>query len=146
MTKALYERLVAHVNRKSWWHVPPVDPDAYRKRGKFLAVSFEAAEFYGRPLDEPQKVTISRPLVGDEKRIARMLRIPPQCDGMTLKQIAAHDAKWRNAALKKGFDAILLMSPMCFAEWKTTGKIPRSLELNILDVGVSGGDSSRRTQ
>src|SRR6266478_4219540 len=143
MNKALYERLVSHVNRKNWWHVPPVDPDAYRKRGKFLASSFAEDEFYGRPLDEPQKVTIAKPLVGDEKRIARVLRIPPQYDGMTLKQSAAHDAKWRNAALRKGFDAILLMSPKCFAEWKATGKIPRSLELNVLD---GGEDSSRRTK
>jgi hypothetical protein len=146
MKKALYNRLVSHVNRKNWWHVPPVDSDAYKKRGKFLASRFEAAEFYGRPRDEPQKVRIERPLVGDEKRIARVLGIPPQYDGMTLKQIAAHDAKWRNAALKKGFDAILLMAPKCYAEWKAVGKIPRSLELNILNVGVSGGDSFRRTQ
>jgi hypothetical protein len=144
MKKALYDRLVAHLNRKNWWHVPPVDSDAYKKRGKFLASSFEAAEFYGRPLDEPQKVTISRPIVGDERTIARVLRIPPQYEGMTLEQIAVHDAKWRNAALKKGFDAILLMAPKCFAEWKAVGKIPRSLELNVLDGG--GKDSSRRTE
>ncbi len=129
-----YERLVAFVNRKNWWHVPPVDPDAYRKRGMFLASSFEAAEFYGRPLDEPQKVTIGKPIVGDERSIARVLGIPPQHEGMTLKQIATHDAVWRNAALKKGFDAIVLMAPKCFAEWKTSGKIPRSLELNILKI------------
>ena len=134
MKKALYDKLVARVNRKNWWHVPPVDPDAYKKRGKFFSVSFAAAEFWGRPLDEPERVTISKPLVGDEKRIAKILGIPPQHDDMTLKQIAAHDAKWRNAALKKGFDAIVLMSPKCFAEWKTSGKIPRSLELNILNV------------
>jgi hypothetical protein len=146
MKKALYHRLVSHVNRKNWWHVPPVDSDAYKKRGKFLASSFEAAEFYGRPLDEPHKARIEKPLVGDEKRIARVLGIRPQCDGMTLKQIAAHDAKWRNAALRKGYDAILLMSPKCFAEWKATGKVPRSLELNILSVSTGGGDSSRRTQ
>ena len=126
------EKLVAHVNRKNWWHVPPVDRNAYIKRGKFLASSFEAAEFYGRPLDDPQKVTIAKPLVGDERRIPKVLRIPPQYDGMTLKQIAAHDALWRNAAVKKGFDAILLMAPKCFSEFKSTGKIPRSLELNIL--------------
>ncbi len=53
---------------------------------------------------------------------------------MTLKQIATHDALWRNAALKKGFDAIVLMAPKCFAEWKAGGKIPRSLELNILKI------------
>lgn len=128
------EKLVAHVNRKNWWHVPPVDPGAYRKRGKFLASSFEAAEFYGRPLDEPQKVIVAKPLIGDEHRISKVLCIPPQYDGMTLRQIAAHDALWRNAALKKGFDSILLMAPKCFAEFKASGKIPRSLELNIVRV------------
>jgi hypothetical protein len=44
MKKALRERLIAHVNRKQWWHVPPVDPNAYKKRGKFLASSFVEAE------------------------------------------------------------------------------------------------------
>lgn len=136
MNKAFYSKLVAHVNRKKWWHVLPVDRDAYKKRGKFYSVSFAAAEFWGRPLDDPEKVKISKPLVGDEKRIARALDIPPQHHGMSLEQIAAHDALWRNAALKKGFDAIVLMSPSCFTEWKMTGRIPRSLELNVLDVGI----------
>jgi hypothetical protein len=138
MNKARHERLIAHLNRKNWWHVPPIDPGAYKKRGKFLASSYEAAEFYGRPLNEPHKVAISKPLVGDEKRIARVLRIPPQYEGMTLKEIAAHDAKWRNAALKKGFDAIVLMAPTTFSKWKMTGKIPRSIELNILKFSQTG--------
>ncbi|MGB2677579.1 MAG: hypothetical protein WAN12_10910 [Candidatus Acidiferrum sp.] len=146
MRKEFYDRLIAHVNRKQWWHVPPVDPDAYKKRGKFFSVSFAAAEFWGRPLDEPERVAISKPLVGDEQKIARVLGIPPQRDGMSLKEIAAHDTKWRNAALKKGFDAILLMSPTCYAEWKAVGKIPRSLELNILNVSATGEDSSRRKE
>ena len=117
MKKAFYERLVAHVNRKQWWHVPPVDPDAYNKRGKFYSVSFAAAEFWGRPLDDPERAKIAKPLVGDDETLARVLGIPPQHDGMSLKRIATHDAKWRNAALKKGFDAIVLMSPKCFGEW-----------------------------
>lgn len=66
MNRPFYEKLVAHVNRKNWWHVPPQDPKAYRKRGKFLASTYREAEFWGRPLDEPQKASISRPLVGDE--------------------------------------------------------------------------------
>jgi hypothetical protein len=139
MKKAVYDRLVAHVNRKQWWHVPPADPDAYKKRGKFFSVSFAAAEFWGRPLDEPERVTISKPVIGDEKRIAKILGVPPQREGMSLEQIAAHDARWRNAALKKGFDAIVLMAPKCFVEWKKTGKIPRSIELNILNVTESRG-------
>src|SRR6266478_6231425 len=121
---AHFEKLIAFVNRKSWWHVPPVGPKAYSKRGKFLASSFGEAEFWGRPLDEPQKVSIAKPLIGDERTISKVLRIPSQRDDMTLKQIAAHDALWRNAALKKGFDAILLMAPNCFVEFEASGKIP----------------------
>ena len=135
MRKEFYDRLVAHINRKQWWHVPPVERDAYEKRGKFFSSSFAEAEFWGRPLDKPQKVTIKKPLVGDERRIARVLAIPAQQDGMTLEQIAAHDARWRNAALTKGYDAIVLMTPKCFLEWKTNGKMPRSLELNVLKAG-----------
>jgi hypothetical protein len=44
-SKALYDTLIAYVNKKQWWHVPPADPDAYKKRGKFYSVSFAAAEF-----------------------------------------------------------------------------------------------------
>jgi hypothetical protein len=47
---SVINRIVAHVNRKAWWHVPPQDPMAYSKRGKFFASSFAEAEFYGRPL------------------------------------------------------------------------------------------------
>lgn len=149
MNKVLYDKLIAYVNRKSWWHLPPMDSKAYAKRGKFLASTYSEAQFYGlfgagRPLE--QRVKIAKPLVGDEKKITRVLGIPPQYDGMSIEQIAAHDAKWRNAALRKGFDAILLMSPKCYTEWKAVGKIPRSLELNILNVSVDGGDSLRRTQ
>jgi hypothetical protein len=133
------ERLIAFVNRKNWWHVPPVNPKAYSKRGKFLASSFGEAEFWGRPLDKPQKVIVAKPLIGDERTISRVLRIPPQHDDMTLKQIAAHDALWRNAAVKKGFDSIVLMAPKCFSEWKMRGKIPRSTELNILEPPAIGG-------
>jgi hypothetical protein len=137
MRVAFYKRLITHINRKQWWHVPPVGQDAYQKRGKFFSSSFAEAEFWGRPLDEPQKVTVKKPLVGDERRISRVLGIPAQHDGMTLEEIAAHDARWRNAAITKGYDAIVLMTPKCFLEWKTKGKMPRNLELNVLRVGRS---------
>src|ERR1700674_5320366 len=68
-----FEKLVAHINRKEWWHVRPRNPSAYSKRGKFLASSFREAEFWGRPLDEPQRVTVAHPLVGDEGVIERKL-------------------------------------------------------------------------
>jgi len=129
---SVINRIVAHVNRKAWWHVPPQDPMAYSKRGKFFASSFSEAEFYGRPLDAPQRVVIAKPLVGDEQAIAKVLGIPPQHSGMSLEEIAAHDVLWRNAALAKGFDSIVLMTPKAFARITSDGKLPRSLELNLL--------------
>ncbi|MGO9271727.1 MAG: hypothetical protein ACLQOO_15930 [Terriglobia bacterium] len=60
------EKLIAHLSRREWWHCPPQDPKAYQKRGKFLASSFREAEFWGRPLDESQQVTISNPPIDDE--------------------------------------------------------------------------------
>jgi hypothetical protein len=126
------DRVIARVNRKNWWHVPPQDPEAYSKRGKFFASSFSEAEFYGRPLDIPQRVVITNPLVGDEEAIGDVLGIPPQREGMGLEEIAAHDALWKSTALAKGFDSIVLMTPKAFAQFKSDGKLPRSLELNLL--------------
>jgi hypothetical protein len=125
--------LVANVNRKRWWHVPPRDSEAYRKRGKFLASTFEEAEFWGRPLDEPQKATIARPLVGDEAAIEEELfgrRISR--DDIGLEGRWKLDAKMRRAALARGYDSIVLMTPAAFARFTSSGKVPRSLELNIL--------------
>lgn len=50
------EKLLARINRKDWWHVPPANPAAYGQRGKFLASTFQEAEFWGRPLDTPIRV------------------------------------------------------------------------------------------
>jgi hypothetical protein len=97
--------------------VPPQDPTAYRKRGKFFASSFAEAQFYGRPLDTPERVVIAKPLIGDEQSISKVLGIPSQREGMSLEDIAAHDTLWRNAALAMGFDAIVLMTPKAFSEF-----------------------------
>jgi hypothetical protein len=131
----LYQKVVAHINRKSWWHVTPVDPNAYKKRGKFLASSFAEAEFWGKPLREALRVNVAAPLVGDEATIERKLfgkRV--STEGMTIEQRFALDARMKNVAAAKGFDSILLMAPSTYARFKSTGKIPRSLELNIHQV------------
>ncbi len=128
-----YQRLIAFVNRKDWWHVPPRDPNVYRKRGKFLASSFSEAEFWGRPLDDPQKVAIARPLVGDEETIEKALfdrRV--SSEDFSIDDRWRLDAKMRRAALAWGYDSILLMTPQAFAKFKSAGQIPRSLELNLL--------------
>ena len=135
-----FQKLIKHVNRKDWWHVPPQDPAAYIKRGKFLASSFSEAEFWGRPLDEPQRVAITRPLVGDEESIEKELfgrRVSRE--DIAVKERWALDAKMRRAALAKGFDSIVLMAPKAFAQFRASGKLPRSIELNILNLGNSSG-------
>ena len=128
-----FENLVAHINRKEWWHVRPRDPRAYSKRGKFLASSFREAEFWGRPLDEPQRVAVSKPLVGDEETIEKKLfgrRV--SSEDIDLEQRWKLDAKIKRVALGKVYDSVVLMAPKAFAEFKLSGKLPRSLELNLL--------------
>jgi len=148
MKEEFYQKTIAHVNRKNWWHVPPRDPSAYRKRGKFLASSFKEAEFWGRPLDEPQKVAIFRPLIGDEQTIEKNLfgqRL--SSEGMTMDARWKVDAKIKKAALTQGYDAVLLMTSKAFTELKTKGKMPRSSELNVFkQVHLKSSSDRKRTQ
>ena len=129
------QRLIKHVNRKDWWHVEPADPSTYEKRGKFLASSFEEAEFYGRPGDVPATVTIASPVVGDndtiERKLIRRVESHPE---ISVRNRFALDAKLRRAALRKGHDSIVLMSKTGFQKFNRKGEIPRSLELNIVDL------------
>ncbi|HEY6250745.1 MAG TPA: hypothetical protein VI685_12360 [Candidatus Angelobacter sp.] len=128
-------KLIKHVNAKDWWHVKPIDLKAYEKRGKFLASSFGDAEFYGRPNDVPEKVTIKSPLIGDNDIIERELigRVESYPE-ITVRKRLALDARLRRAALQKGYDSIVLMSEIGFQKFRKEGKIPRSLELNIVDL------------
>ena len=135
----LVEKLAAHVNRKEWWHVPPRDPSAYDKRGKFFASSFREAEFWGRPLDEPQRVTIGKPLIGDEATIEeKLLGRRVSSDDIAMEDRWALDARLKRAAIAKGFDSIVLMTSKAFKELKSKGKLPRSIELNVLHAGSVG--------
>jgi len=135
--KEFLQRMISHINRKAWWHVPPVDPEAYRKRGKFFASTFAEAEFYGRPLDEPERPQVIKPLVGSERAVCRVLfgeviHFPSDRDKDILKKRFALDARIKKTALVQGYDSIVIMHPACYTEFKRTGKIPRMLELNVL--------------
>jgi hypothetical protein len=131
--QAYIETLIAHVNRKRWWHVPPTDTAAYKKRGKFYASSFREAEFYGRPNDVPERVTITKPFVGDNRSIEReLLGKIKSYDGITIREIATIDAQLRRAALKKGFDSIILLNEKGLRSFRQDGTIPSSIELNVL--------------
>jgi len=101
----------------------------------FLASSFEEAEFYGRPLDQPKRVRIANPLVGDEASIHLRLFGTPLVvfEGSwkaTLRWRFALDAKMKRQAIKLGYDSIVILSPIGFNQLKL-GKIPRSIELNV---------------
>jgi hypothetical protein len=135
MAPSLVAKIVRHINRKYWWHVPPQDPEAYLKRGKFLASSFAEAEFWGRPADEPQKVTVAHPLIGDEGRIEKELfgrRISRE--HISVKKRWEIDAKMKRAALAKGYDSIVLITPKAFSTLNKSRRLPRSIELNVLNV------------
>ena len=129
------QKLIRHINRKYWWHVRPADCRAYAKRGKFFSSTFKEAEFYGRPIDEPEKVAIARPLVGDNDRIEKQLigRVESHSDVCVQRRLAL-DAKLRCAAIRNGFDSIVLFSPTAFQAFNDKGVIPRSIELNVVDL------------
>src|SRR5438128_6101833 len=93
------EAFIRHINRKDWWHVPPLDPNAYKKRGQFLSSSFDEAKFYGRPFSQPLHVKITNPLVGDERQIEKSLlgkaRARPE---ITIQGRFALDARLKRTA------------------------------------------------
>lgn len=139
------EKLLARINRKDWWHVPPTGPKAYQQRGKFLASTFREAEFWGRPLDTPIRVRVSNPIIGDEPAIeSELLGAPSEFPGNDSPKMLEWrwklDAKLKMAALAKGYDSIVLMSRSAYAKFAMEGKIPHSLELNLLgrDLEILG--------
>jgi hypothetical protein len=144
MEKTQQDKLVARINRKDWWHVPPSDPQSYEKRGMFLASTFREAEFWGRPLDTPIRVNVTNPIIGDEATIQTELRVAPsEYPGDDSPKLLEWrwklDAKVKKAAVAKGYDAIVLLSPSGYAKFVGEGKLPLSIELNILEVSSRNG-------
>ncbi len=135
LRESYLRKLVRHVNRKAWWHVPPMDPRAYKKRGKFFASSFGEAEFYGRPEDVPARVAICAPIIGDDRYIEmELIGRVESSPNMGVPKRLALDAKLRRAALQKGFDSIVLLTTKDFQALWRSGAIPRSIELNVIDL------------
>jgi hypothetical protein len=85
-------------------------------------------------------VSISNPLIGDEAVIERRLfgrRVSNE--NFRAEQRWRLDARMKRAALALGYDSILLMAPQGFAQFRTNGKAPRSMELNVLELGAAEG-------
>ena len=131
-------KLIAHINRKDWWHVAPQDPRAYYERGKFYSSTFGEAEFWGRPLDTPEHVNIQNPIVGDEPSVQAVLfgkpvKYPGDDFPHLLKWRWKLDARMKKAALAKGYDAVVIVTAPAFKKYRAEGEIPRSIELNVLN-------------
>jgi hypothetical protein len=116
----LKELLIQKINAGEWWHVPPRDPGAYRKRGKFFASTYLQAEFYGRPNMEPERVEIKNPVFGfSEDEILKQLFKSTELNQLKdvknaeedfyQKRIAL-DAKMYKKAKVLGYDSVVLMT------------------------------------
>ncbi|MEA1995057.1 MAG: hypothetical protein U9N18_02735 [Campylobacterota bacterium] len=133
--------LIEKINNSYWWHVPPRDPEAYKKRGRFLASTFLQAEFYGRPNDEPEKVNVKNPIFGfSELEILEKLFGKRKRKGY-LNQILNTknfyearidlDAKIYEKAKEFSFDAVVLMTQQG-EKALLKGRKPSSIELNLI--------------
>ncbi len=134
------QTLVEKINASLWWHVPPSDPNAYKKRGKFLASTYNQAAFYGKPDNVPERVAVSNPLWGfSEKDILKAL-FPERYEslfrsvetddvGWYSKRIDL-DAKMYRKAKSLGYDAIVLLASGAQRDLELNRK-PRSIELNL---------------
>ncbi len=143
---ALKDLLINKINSGKWWHATPCDPDAYNKRGRFFASTYLQAQYYGKPNDAPEKVTINNPVFGfSEEEIWRQV-IPSYRDNKLMMDILDDtddenwydrritvDAKMFSAAKKLGYDSIILI---CQSGYKTLlkNRKPHSIELNLLNV------------
>lgn len=135
--------LINKINSSEWWHVPPVDPCAYAKRGKFLASTYQQAHFYGRPNDTPERVKIYNPIYGfSEKEILKKLF--PSMRNALLSEVLENGRDWYQRRIKLdarmfkkakllGYDAIVLMTPDGRKEIEKNRK-PRSIELNLVNI------------
>jgi hypothetical protein len=135
------EVLIDKINKSEWWHVSPGDPEVYKKRGKFLASTYQQAEFYGRPKDMPYRISIENPVYGfSEVEILEKL-FPDSYKNMVLSddedmedyykaRIDLDAAMFRRAKLL-GYDSIVLLTKSGRRSLETNRK-PNSIELNLL--------------
>lgn len=139
------ESLIKQINRRNWWHSPPIDKLAYTKRGVFLASSYKECEFYGCPIDEPIKVNVTNPVIDTEENIIKMLfgrdslqmksykALVTDTGANNLKLRFALDEDMYKEAKKNGYDAIAIVTEEGLEKVKA-GKLSKSVELNVFDV------------
>jgi len=73
--------------------------------------------------------------VGDANTVEiRLLGKVEGFDGMGVKRRLALDARMKKIALRKGYDSIVVLAQTGLKRLRTEGKIPRSIELNVVDL------------
>ena len=136
--------LIEKINKSVWWHITPQDAHAYKKRGKFLASTYNQALFYGKPDMDPERVLIKNPLWSDSELTILKVLFPEDyikkyetvtnvnvVDGNDYYQKRVElDSLMYKKAKKLGFDAIVLLGSTGIQELKKNRK-PRSIELNL---------------
>lgn len=134
--------LIKKINESKWWHVSPIDRNAYNKRGKFLASTYLQAEFYGRPNDESEKVKIINPIFGfseieilsklfSKTKAKKYLDAIYRADNNFYKKRTDLDAKMYACAKKSGYNSIVLMAKQG-EKALARGRKPNSIELNLI--------------
>ncbi len=133
-------RVIKRINQREWWRTW-INKQALKERGLFLESCFRSAEFYGRPLDNPFKVNLKNPLIGDDEFVMSTLGLPPIVwasykDGMEEisekenKIIKMQSVKMR-IAMDMGFDSIAILSANDFKRLKEKGRLPNGYDLQV---------------
>ena len=141
LPRRLKNILIEKINKSDWWHVIPADPNAYKKRGKFLASTYLQASFYGKPQNNPEKILIKNPLCGSsESEILKELfpskyrelykQVLDEGNGWYKRRIGL-DSKISRMTERKGYDAIVLIGSDGKNSLEKNRK-PKSIELNLL--------------
>lgn len=149
--------IVNQINKKKWWHSPPIDKTSYKKRGVFLASSYKECEFYGRPLDNPVKVSILKPLIGTEEDIIKSIFGEDSQQMVAYMSLTANraenmlrvrfqlDKDIYRAAKEKGYDSIVVVASKNIEKIKE-GKLPQSIELNIFNTKNTSLTTNQRAK
>jgi hypothetical protein len=110
-------------------------PCRLQQAWKIVGIQLQRPSSGDVPWTNPERVNIGKPLMDDEKTLEKeLLGRRVSREGFTMEERWALDANMKQVALAKDYDCIVLMVAKAFAEFKVSGKLPRSLKLNILSV------------
>jgi hypothetical protein len=136
-------KLVGAINRHEWFHVRPyAAPGCYTERGRFYAATYCKAAEYGKPFLYPDRVFVANPLIGEDADTDFALFGHHLKSRGTYRGLCRNEATRKRAALRQGFDSILLLPPGGIVRFVKTGRIPAKAELCLVDLTRSEGPAT----